>query len=191
MCRKILMPVYVLVAVMIGTAGSRAAADPSSDDMISALKRDGLRGPSRGIRAVGPSSMPDPESAAPQRHRAEKVSESGSLDLSVQFASGSAELTPAATHLLDRLGHALSSPALAGDRFRIEGHTDTVGTAEANKALSQQRAERVARYLQEKFNVDASRLAAEGVGEDDLLVRTADQVPEPRNRRVHIVNLGA
>ena len=181
---------YVSAALAIAPAAARAAADPTSEDIISALTPHGLSGPRRGIRAVGPSSAPD--APAPQRHRAAAAaSQSGSLDLSVQFASGSAELTPSATRLLDRLGQALSNPALAGDRFRIEGHTDTVGTAEANKTLSQQRAERVAAYLAQKFNVDASRLAAEGVGQDDLLVHTADQVSEPRNRRVHIVNLGA
>ncbi len=181
---------YVCAALAIGVGNARAA-DPTTDDMISALKSDGLRSPTRGIRAVGPSGAPAADAPSTPRHRAETASRSGSLDLSVEFASGSAELTPAAVRLLDRLGRALSSPALAGDRFRIEGHTDTVGTTDANKTLSQQRAERVASYLQEKFNVDASRLTAEGVGEDDLLVHTGDQVAEPRNRRVHIVNLGA
>ena len=35
------------------------------------------------------------------------------------------------------------------------------------------------------------KLTAAGVGQDDLLVSTPDQTPEPRNRRVKIINLGA
>ena len=58
------------------------------------------------------------------------------LNRSIEFASGSPELTPAATRLLDRLGHALSSPRLTGDRFTIEGHTDTVGTPDGNRSFS-------------------------------------------------------
>jgi outer membrane protein OmpA-like peptidoglycan-associated protein len=64
-----------------------------------------------------------------------------------------------------------------------------VGTRETNKPLSQHRAEAVAAYLESKFGIAASRLEAVGVGEDDLLISTPDQTPEPRNRRVHIVNL--
>ena len=114
-----------------------------------------------------------------------------SVNLSVQFATGSAGLTPAATRTLDELGKALSSEALAGFRFRIEGHTDTVGSPEANMALSEQRAQKVVEYLHGKYNVDMGRMEAVGLGETQLLVPTPDQRSEPRNRRVHVVNLGA
>jgi outer membrane protein OmpA-like peptidoglycan-associated protein len=159
-------------------------ADPTADQIINSLKPNAaLKGPTRGIRAL-PSS---PGAASPAPHAG--GDDRPSLDLSVQFQSGSATLTPAAVHTLDRLGKALASPQLAGDRFRIEGHTDTVGTRDTNKPLSQHRAETVASYLESKFGIAASRLEAVGVGEDDLLVATPDQTPEPRNRRVHIVNL--
>jgi outer membrane protein OmpA-like peptidoglycan-associated protein len=114
-----------------------------------------------------------------------------SLDLSIEFETGSSALTPAAIQELEMLGGALTSSDLAADKFRIEGHTDTVGTAAANKILSQQRADAVASYLETKFGIAANRLQAVGVGEADLLVPTPDQTPELRNRRVHIVNLGA
>ena len=113
-----------------------------------------------------------------------------SVDLSVQFATGSAGLTRR-DGTLDELGKALSSEALAGYRFRIEGHTDTVGSTEANMALSEQRAHKVVEYLHGKYNVDMNRLEAVGLGETQLLVPTPDQRSEPRNRRVHVVNLGA
>ncbi len=113
------------------------------------------------------------------------------MKLVVDFRSGSADLTPSAAHTLDVLGQALSSPALEKFRFRVEGHTDTVGNPETNKDLSARRAEAVATYLEQKFAVNAGRLQAVGMGSDSLLVPTPDQTPEPRNRRVRIVNLGS
>jgi OOP family OmpA-OmpF porin len=46
-------------------------------------------------------------------------------------------------------------------------------------------------YITGHFGVDASRLQAVGKGEEDLAVPTPAQTPEPRNRRVLVVNLGA
>ena len=91
--------------------------------------------------------------------------------------------------MLDELGKALTHPDLAGSRFRIEGHTDTVGTRPYNQALSERRAGAVVEYLSRHFGVQPARLQAIGMGEDGLLVATPDQTPEPRNRRVHVVNL--
>ena len=95
-----------------------------------------------------------------------------SVSLSVLLAIGSTVLTT------------------ASGKFRIEGHTDTVGTADANKALSAARAKAVADYLASTYHVDPSKLQAIGMGEDGLLVKTPAQTSEIRNRRVVIVNLG-
>jgi outer membrane protein OmpA-like peptidoglycan-associated protein len=108
----------------------------------------------------------------------------------VQFATGSADLTAQAIHVLDNLGKALNDQALAGYRFRIEGHTDTVGTHEYNKDLSDRRAATVVEYLADNLHVDRGRVEAVGMGEDQLLIPTPDQTPEPRNRRVQVVNIG-
>jgi OOP family OmpA-OmpF porin len=117
--------------------------------------------------------------------------EAPSVNLNVQFRTNSAELTPAAMRTLDQLGRALSSPALSGYHFRIEGHTDTVGSADTNKTLSEHRAQSVVEYLTSKYNLDPSRLQAVGMGEDGLLVPTPAQTPDIRNRRVQVVNVGA
>jgi outer membrane protein OmpA-like peptidoglycan-associated protein len=171
-----------------------AAADPSVDDILSALKPKpgSLSGTTRGIRAVTPATSAAAGTPSP-RHAAVVAppsDESPSLDLNVVFRSGSADLTPAATGTLSKLGKALANPTLAGYKFRIEGHTDTVGTPEQNKALSQARADKVAAFLESQFGVTADRLEPVGLGEDGLLVPTPDQTAEPRNRRVHVVNLG-
>jgi OOP family OmpA-OmpF porin len=187
---------YLCVALLVAATSTgfsaAAKADPTADQIINALKpgSSDLTGPTRGIRVVAPAQ---PGKPAPPGEPVQTATQSGapSIDLTVEFRSGSADLTPAALHVLDHLGVALASPALVADRFRIEGHTDTVGSPELNKPLSQRRAEAVATYLETKYGIAASRLDPQGLGEDGLLVQTPDQTAEPRNRRVHIVNLGA
>ncbi len=114
-----------------------------------------------------------------------------SVNLSVQFATNSAELTPGAVRTLSELGRALASATLGSYRFRIEGHTDTRGSAEANKLLSERRAAAVVAFLASRFGIDRSRLESAGMGEDGLLVQTPPNTAEPRNRRVQVINLGA
>lgn len=78
---------------------------------------------------------------------------------------------------------------MSGCRFRIEGYTDTVGRAACNKRLWARRTEAIVDDLMRGFGVQPARL--EAVGEAALEVPTPPQTPEPRNRRVQVVNLGA
>lgn len=213
--RRLLAP---LIAVPFVFAGLPAFAqgNPSADQIIKSLKPSGnlLSGGTRGIRLAPPAGAPaaapaatpaaaavpaPAPAAAPRAHTvssrpapAPAPAEAGpSVNLTVNFANGSADLTPEAIATLDQLGKALSSSDLASYRFRIEGHTDTVGSREYNRQLSERRAEAVVSYLATKFGVQPARLEAVGMGEDGLLVQTPPQTPEPRNRRVQVVNLGA
>jgi len=65
------------------------------------------------------------------------------------------------------------------------GHTDTTGDPGSNFTLGLDRANRV-RTLLVGAGVDASLIEVSSLGESDLRVRTADNVLEPRNRRVEI-----
>ena len=67
----------------------------------------------------------------------------------------------------------------------VIGHTDTMGEALANDELSAQRAERVKGFLI-GIGIPGERIRIAGRGERELLVPTADEVDEPRNRRVEI-----
>lgn len=69
-------------------------------------------------------------------------------------------------------------------RFLIEGHTDAVGSREANQILSERRAESLKRVLVREFGVSPRILETVGYGEDYLLIDT--QRDEWRNRRVTI-----
>lgn len=190
-----------------------AQGNPSADAIIRGLTPgSGMTGTTRGIRPATPAApapanpgtppvvqsrpglpqaAPPPVAARPAQPAEPAQAAAPSVNLSVQFATGSATLTPAAMRTLDELGRALSSPALAAYRFRIEGHTDTVGSAETNKALSDRRAAAVLDYLASKFAIDRTRIETAGMGQDALLVQTPPQTPEARNRRVQVINLGA
>ncbi len=67
----------------------------------------------------------------------------------------------------------------------VIGHTDTVGDHETNDLLSAQRAEKVKGFLVE-IGIAPERIQVAGRGEREPLVPTADNVDEPRNRRVEI-----
>jgi outer membrane protein OmpA-like peptidoglycan-associated protein len=111
-----------------------------------------------------------------------------SIDLAVAFALNSASLEPSAIRQLDELGGALRSPALAGFRFEIGGHTDATGGAARNRALSLARAAAVKDYLVGRHGIDPARLDVAGWGAE----RPSDPVNPAAaiNRRVEIVTLG-
>ena len=67
----------------------------------------------------------------------------------------------------------------------VVGHTDTMGTRGANAELGMRRATMV-RSLLVDAGLDGSTIEVTSHGEGDLLVRTPDETPEPRNRRVEI-----
>lgn len=67
----------------------------------------------------------------------------------------------------------------------VVGHTDTTGDSKSNYTLGLERATRV-RTLLIGAGVEASLIDVSSLGESDPRVRTADNVLEPRNRRVEI-----
>lgn len=70
-----------------------------------------------------------------------------------------------------------------GARVGLTGHTDTAGDAQANLLLSKRRAEAVKRALVES-GLDSERIRTFGRGSEQLMIRTAQGVREPQNRRV-------
>lgn len=67
----------------------------------------------------------------------------------------------------------------------VIGHTDTMGTQRANFGLGLKRAMTV-RNLLVAAGLNGSTIETTSVGELDPVVKTPDETPEPRNRRVEI-----
>lgn len=204
--RKLAAPLgaaLVLALAMPAAAQRDRSGEGEVQRLIDQLQPGGA---TRGIRVPGEPAPARPDAAGPQERMAVPVRPAPprpapttttapqgvpAVSLTVLFATGSAALTPQAERELDALGRALSSPQLAPYRFRIEGHTDTVGAREMNQALSEQRAAAVRQFLVQRYGVQPERLDAVGVGEDQPLIRTPDETPERRNRRVQVLNLGS
>ncbi|MBM2577668.1 OmpA family protein [Jannaschia sp. Os4] len=101
----------------------------------------------------------------------------------ITFDSGSAAIRPEQAANLADLGRQLvaairENPA---EVFLIEGHTDAVGDAAYNLALSDRRAESLALALNEYFDVPVENMVVQGYGEQFLKVQTLSD--ERANRR--------
>ena len=101
----------------------------------------------------------------------------------VTFETGGDKLTPDSEPVLDRLRSALAGTP--GADLVVIGHTDRMGSVEANDRLSLQRAQAVRDRLV-AAGAAPERISVAGRGEREPAVPTDDEVPEPRNRRVEI-----
>jgi len=68
----------------------------------------------------------------------------------------------------------------------VSGHCDRVGNEKANIALSLKRAQRVLHLLLDQ-GIESRFIHTSSHGEGNPLIPTADNVPEPRNRRVEVI----
>ncbi|MEF2554379.1 OmpA family protein, partial [Aurantimonas sp. A2-1-M11] len=102
----------------------------------------------------------------------------------ITFAFGSAVVGLEELDALDSVGLAIEAiiAKRPDDIFLIEGHTDAVGSDEANLLLSDRRAEAVAVALSEDFDIPPENLVTQGYGEQHLKIETKEA--ERENRRV-------
>ena len=130
-----------------------------------------------------PPAPPPRPVAAPAMAPAPPAPPPAARPFEVYFEFDKATLTSDARQVVQLAAQS----ALQGNATHIvaTGHTDTVGTNAYNLALSKRRAAAVKAELI-KDGVGANEIATDGVGEQGLAVPTADQVNEPRNRRVEI-----
>jgi outer membrane protein OmpA-like peptidoglycan-associated protein len=100
------------------------------------------------------------------------------------FRSGGVELTEESRKLFEEvLATVLSRKS---SDVSVVGHTDRVGSREANYQLGQERTGMVRQILISQ-GLDPEFIDTSSHGEDNPLIKTGDNVPEPRNRRVEIV----
>jgi outer membrane protein OmpA-like peptidoglycan-associated protein len=108
-----------------------------------------------------------------------------SIDIqSINFAFGSAEIPRSQYRKVENIADALEQLLRRRPRTKvlIEGHTDAVGSAASNLALSERRAESLKRTLVYEFGIPRRALETVGYGEEFLLVPTQNE--NWRNRRV-------
>ncbi len=110
-----------------------------------------------------------------------------SAPLLITFKSNSSTLTQGARAALRKVARGLQSAELSRYKFRIEGHADPRGPANANMKLSETRAASVVEYLTREGGIAAGRLTSVGKGSTEPLNLQNPAAPE--NRRVTIITV--
>jgi outer membrane protein OmpA-like peptidoglycan-associated protein len=101
----------------------------------------------------------------------------------VTFATGSADLRPDFTATLNSV--ALVVKEYDKTILEVAGHTDNVGSAQSNQALSERRAQSVATYL-ENQGILARRMMTVGAGETHPIASNNTDEGRQANRRVEL-----
>ena len=112
-----------------------------------------------------PDLDPDPDNAPEEIDLADPIT----LDASVLFASGTAIITVEADATLLDIALAAVGQLAPGQRVRIDGHVDEVGTVEFNEWLGNERAEAVKNRIVRNAPELEGRVDAIGHGEDELV----------------------
>ena len=109
----------------------------------------------------------------------------------IVFKSGSADILPQGTEVLDKLADAIKDST---DTIRVEGHTDDTPISDklkvkypSNWELSAARASAVARYFETKHFINPKRLESLGFSMYHPMAPNDSDENKQRNRRVEIV----
>jgi outer membrane protein OmpA-like peptidoglycan-associated protein len=115
---------------------------------------------------------------------ADQLTKEGFITLYVNFDTGKSTIKPDSAKTLDDAAGALK---VAADlKVEVGGHTDNVGTPEANLKLSEERAKAVMAALVER-GVKADRLTAKGYGQTSPIADNRTEDGRAKNRRVELV----
>ncbi len=104
------------------------------------------------------------------------------VSLTLYFTEGST-LSEESKAVVDKMFAEIARRPAA--EITVIGHTDTIGADAYNDKLSLERA-RAVREILVGMGVSAQNITAAGRGKRELLVPTANNVNEPRNRRVEL-----
>jgi OOP family OmpA-OmpF porin len=114
----------------------------------------------------------------------EKLNKEGFLALYVNFDTNKATIKPDSAKTLDEAASVLkAAPALS---VTVAGHTDNVGSPEANQKLSEDRAKAVMAALAQR-GIAASRMDAKGHGQTMPIADNRTEDGRAKNRRVELV----
>ena len=103
----------------------------------------------------------------------------------ILFATGKADLQPESRPVLKEIAATLKQHADL--KILIEGHTDNVGLAASNLALSEARAGAVKAALVAEYGADGARITTKGFGDTKPSVPKTTASGKAQNRRVEIV----
>lgn len=177
-------PPATRVVLLPQADGKPSAVVVSTEDGEETLSQPFERATAKlGARGAPNVDIADPERVKKDNKTLFDLLPPPAQSFTVYFEAGGTVLTAASQAAMNEaLAAAL---ARSGGEIVVTGHTDTVGTLARNDSLSLIRAQEV-RQLFLARDFPPSRIEAVGRGERELAVRTADEIAEPRNRRVTI-----
>ena len=105
----------------------------------------------------------------------------------VLFDTDKSDLTTEGTRELQKVADYMN--ANPGQRVRIQGYTDSTGTAQYNQALSERRAAAVKTALIRQ-GVDPSRIDMKGYGESNAMAANSSAEGRQQNRRAEMTITG-
>ena len=117
---------------------------------------------------------------------AESIQKTGIATLYINFDNNKADLKPDAKPTVDEIVALLKKDNAL--RISVDGHTDNVGPAPANKTLSEARAQSVMKALVAS-GIDAKRLQFKGFGSEVPVADNRQEAGRAKNRRVELVKL--
>ena len=105
--------------------------------------------------------------------------------IQIQFTPGSDEIMPGSYLLLDKLGETMTS--FGSTVLRVEGNTDSTGSASGNLTLSEKRALSVKNYIVKNFpNIPPTRFQTIGRGSTNPIAENSTEAGRQQNRRTDI-----
>ena len=105
--------------------------------------------------------------------------------IQIQFTPGSDEIMPGSYLLLDKLGETMTS--FGSTVLRVEGNTDSTGSATGNLTLSEKRALSVKNYIVKNFpNIPPTRFQTIGRGSSNPIAENTTEAGRQQNRRTDI-----
>jgi len=112
------------------------------------------------------------------------LNKEGFIALDIHFETGKAAIQPESQAQIAEIAALLkSNPSL---KLSVDGHTDNTGTPDGNRKLSEDRAKAVRTALVSQ-GTDASRLQAQGFGQDKPVADNRTEEGRAKNRRVELV----
>ena len=161
---------------------------PSRDQILEALTPNSAPAtPSFRTRGLSVGN-PDAAKSAPAATQAaaDAPSQARALDLDIKFEFNSDQLSGDGKDVLDQLGEALKSDALAGAKsIVLEGHADAKGSPGYNRVLSLKRAQSAKNFIASKHGIPEGKLKAVGKGSSEPI--DPNNPEDAVNRRVRVI----
>lgn len=173
--------VVVLLPETDGSVGSVTFTTPDGSQTLT--KANDATGVNRAGQTPVPAfTLPDEEV---QKTFAEALRAQPVLPVTflLYFETGGAVLTPDSEAKLPEVLQAVKARPVPD--VSVVGHTDRVGSNAVNVPISIERAQAV-RDLLVQEGIDPAMIEVTSHGEENPLIPTEDEVPEPRNRRVEV-----